>query len=603
MDSELENIIIKEKLEKLPEKPGVYIMQNAQHKVIYVGKAKVLKNRVRSYFNNSSQSIKTKILVSQIDNFNYIVTANEMEALILECNLIKKYAPKYNILLKDGKTYPYLKITLYEDYPRIYLRRHVEQDGSIYFGPFADAHALNITLTLLEKVFKLRTCKRMQSKRPCMRYYIKECMGPCQGYVDSVTYKKMINEAILFLNGKNTKLISDLKDKINKASAELRFEEAIIYKNQIDAIEKIQQEQTVVSSTGDNIDVIGIAESEKLSCVQVLSVREGKLLGQKYFYLQNIPEDSQADRLNDFLKQYYTQTTFIPDEVLVPRNTADTVLLEEFLKKQHKKSVKFSAPQRGKKIDLIKMAQENANIKLYEAVSAETQEREKKASALGELADALGIKSNIVRIECFDISHNQGHQTVASMVVFIDGVPAKKCYKRYKLKTVEGKPDDFMSMKEVISRRYSNGDDIPDLIVIDGGKGQLSSVMESLTELGLAGHVPVVSLAKQFEHIFMPNSSEPIIMDKSSGALHILQNIRDEAHRFAITYHRKLREKRGIRSLLEYVEGIGPAKRVALMEHFKNIAAIKKATIRDLANVRGMSIESAKAVYEFFRRE
>lgn len=603
MGDDLANIIIKEKLEKLPEKPGVYIMQNAQHKVIYVGKAKVLKNRVRSYFKNSAHSIKTKILVSQIDNFNYIVTANEMEALILECNLIKKYSPKYNILLKDGKTYPYLKITLYEDYPRIYLRRHVEQDGSIYFGPFADAHALNITLTLLEKVFKLRTCKRMQNKRPCMCYYIKECLGPCQGYIDSVSYKKIIDEAILFLNGKNSKLINGLKNKITKASDKLRFEEAIVYKSQLDAIEKIQQEQTVVSSSDDNIDVIGLAESEKLSCVQVLSVREGKLLGQKYFYLQNIPEDSQADRLNDFLKQYYVQTTFVPDEVLIPRNTADAMLLEEFLKKQHGKTVKFSMPQRGKKKDLIKMAQENANIKLYEAVSAEMQEQEKRASALDELAAALGIKNNITRIECFDISHNQGHQTVASMVVFIDGAPAKKLYKRYKLKTVEGKPDDFMSMKEVISRRYIKGDDIPDLIVIDGGKGQLSSVMEILTDLGLAGHIPVISLAKQFEHIFVPNSSDPVILDKSSVALHILQNIRNEAHRFAITYHRKLREKRGTRSLLEYIEGIGPAKRVALMDHFKSIAAIKKATVRDLASVHGMSIDTAKAVYDFFRIE
>lgn len=604
LDMDKTGALIKEKLAKLPDKPGVYIMQNAQRKVIYVGKAKVLKNRVRSYFTNqSNHTVKTQILVRQIADFDYIVTSSELEALILECNLIKKYSPKYNILLKDGKTYPYIKITMYEDYPRIFATRRYEQDGSLYFGPFADVAAMHNTLDMLKQTFKLRTCKTMSSGRPCLRYYIKECFAPCQGYIDVESYRQMIENVRLFLNGRNDKLISELKAKISQAAASLNFEQAIIYKEQLQAVKTIQQEQKVITKSDMDMDVIGLADSEHLSCVQVLMVRDGKLVGQKYFYLKNLMEATQEDSLNDFLKQYYTQTTFIPAEIVLAQDTADTQLLSEWLSMQQGRKIKFVSPQRGQKRDLLDMAKENARIKLLEAVSKEQQELQEKQNALAELASALGLDSDLKRIECFDISHNQGQQTVASMVVFIDGIPAKKHYKRYKLKTVEGKPDDFLSMQEVIGRRYREGVDMPDLIVIDGGKGQLSSVMQIMENLGLAGHIPVISLAKQFEHIFTPGCSYPIVLEKNNPALHIMQNIRNEAHRFAITYHRKLRDKKNVSSVLEHIEGVGANKRAALMQHFKNIAAIKQASVAELQQVKGIHKNLAEAIYNFFRRD
>lgn len=604
LDMDNTGALIKEKLSKLPDKPGVYIMQNAQRKVIYVGKAKVLKNRVRSYFtNHGSHSVKTQILVRQIADFDYIVTSSELEALILECNLIKKYSPKYNILLKDGKTYPYIKITWQEDYPRVFATRRYEQDGSLYFGPFADVQAMHNTLDMLKQTFKLRTCRTMSTGRPCLRYYIKECLAPCQGYIDVPAYRQMIENVRLFLNGRNDKLIGELKLKIGQAAASLNFEQAIIYKEQLLAVKTIQQEQKVITKSDMDMDIIGLADSEHLSCVQVLLVRDGKLVGQKYFYLKNLMNDTQADSLNDFLKQYYTQTTFIPSEIVLSQDTADAQLLSEWLSIQQGRKIKFTSPQRGQKRELLDMARENATLKLLEAVSKEQQELQEKRQALLDLAASLGLDSELKRIECFDISHNQGQQTVASMVVFIDGLPAKKYYKRYKLKTVEGKPDDFLSMQEVIGRRYSAGEDMPDLIVIDGGKGQLSSVMQIMQELGLAGHIPVVSLAKQFEHIFLPGNSYPIVLEKNNPALHIMQNIRDEAHRFAITYHRKLRDKKNVSSLLEHIEGVGANKRAALMQHFKSIAAIKQASISELQQVKGIHKNLAGSIHNFFRRD
>lgn len=591
------------KLATLPDRPGVYIMKNTQNKIIYVGKAKILKNRVRSYFNNiEAHNAKTQVLVKQIADFEYIVTASELEALILECNLIKKHSPRYNILLKDDKSYPYIKITIQEEYPRIFVTRRYERDGSLYFGPFGSVYAVHDTLELLKHTFPLRTCKTMATKRPCLRYYIKQCLAPCQGYISPADYRTMIDNVRLFLDGRNEKLLTELKRKIASAAAALNFELAIIYKNQLESVRKIHQEQKVIATADIDMDIIGLAGSADMGCVQLLIVRAGKLVGQSYFYLKNTADVSYSESLNDFLKQYYMQATYIPTEIVMLQDTLDTELLGEYLSLCSTKKVKFVYPQRGQKKELLDMAQENAAVKLADLQKQKQSELQAHQQALESLAAALGITSPLTRLECFDISHNQGQQTVASMTVFINGMPCKKEYKRYKLTTVEGKPDDFLSMQEVIGRRYRNGENPPDLIVIDGGKGQLSSVVAILDQLGL-GVIPVISLAKQFEEIFVPQRSEPIVLSKNNPALHILQNIRNEAHRFAITYHRKLRDKKNVTSILEHIEGIGPNKRAELLKYFKSLEAIKKADPQQLRAVKGITANLAQNIFDFFHHK
>ena len=594
--------IIEEKLQLLPEKPGVYLMKNSQGQIIYVGKAKILKNRVRSYFKQiSGQTTKTQILVKQIVDFDYIVTGNELEALILECNLIKKYAPKYNILLKDDKSYPYIKLTVQEQFPRLYVTRKYERDGAKYFGPFADAQAVYATLALLRKTFKLRTCRTMSTGRACLRFYIKECWAPCQKLITVADYQNLVQQVELFLEGRSEILLQSLKKQIKQASATLDFEQAIVLKQQIQAVDKIRQEQKVISQSNADFDVLGLAQIHTQISVQVLLVRSGKLVGQHLFHLKQVLDSDLQENLLEFLKQYYLKATFIPSEIILPIKLEEEALWTEWFKVQAQQTVKLIRPQRGIKKDLLLMAQENAKIKLEEELAKRENKLIKQYQALEELAQALNLPNYLKRLECFDISHNQGQQTVASMVVFEDGLPAKKYYRRYKLKTVEGKPDDFLSMQEAISRRYRDCDNLPDLLVIDGGKGQLSSVCEILSGLGLH-NLPVISLAKQFEHVFLPNTKYPIIMDKSSPALHILQNIRDEAHRFAITYHRKLRDKRNVTSILEHINGIGATRRKALMQYFKSIEQIKKASVEQLKQAPGINNSSAQLVYDFFHK-
>ena len=594
--------IIEEKLQLLPEKPGVYLMKNSAEQIIYVGKAKILKNRVRSYFKQvSGQTTKTQILVKQIVDFDYIVTANELEALILECNLIKKYAPKYNILLKDDKTYPYIKLTIQEEFPRVYVTRKFERDGAKYFGPFADVQAVYATLALLRKTFKLRTCRLMSTGRACLRFYIKECLAPCQNNIEATTYREIVKEVELFLEGRSELLLSNLKKKIKQASASLDFEQAIILKQQIQAVEKIKQEQKVISQSDADFDVLGLAQIHTQVCVQVLVVRSGKLVGQHLFHLKQVLESDLQENLLEFLKQYYLKATFIPREIILPLLLEEESLWSDWFRLQAQKVVKLTVPKRGIKRDLLEMAQENASIKLQEELSKRENKLIKQTQALEELAMALNIPDYIKRIECFDISHNQGQQTVASMVVFEDGAPAKKHYRRYKLQTVEGKPDDFLSMQEVVSRRYKEADNLPDLLVIDGGKGQLSSVLVILKNLGLDS-MRVISLAKQFEHIFIPGKMYPLVLEENSAALHIIQNIRDEAHRFAITYHRKLRDKRNITSILEHISGVGAIRRKALLQYFKNIENIKAAKVEELQQVAGINRNIAQLVYDFFHK-
>lgn len=593
---------IREKIALLTDKPGVYLMKNSLNKILYVGKAKNLRNRVRSYFaNNDSLSPKTRILVKQIADFEYIVTASELEALILECTLIKKHSPRYNILLKDDKSYPYIKITAQDEYPRILQTRRKDNDNAWYFGPFGSVQAVYEIIDMLKQTFKLRTCKSMAVSRPCLRFYINQCMAPCQKYVTKQEYDSVIGHVKLFLEGRNEKLVVDLKKKIAKLASELKFEAAIIYKNQLLAIEKIQQEQKVISQSKVDMDIIGLSAQGDLSCAQVLSVRAGKLSGQNYFYLKNTQETADEDLLNNFIKQYYLQTTSLPNEIVLTKGTVDIELLEECLSLQAGHKVVFTYPKRGLKKDLLNMAEENAKIKMLELYKKQNKEQEERRIALDELAIALNISLKLERIECFDISHNQGQQTVASMTVFINGVPSRKDYKRYKLKTTEGKPDDFLSMQEVISRRYRHGENPPDLIVIDGGKGQLSSVVLILEQLGLQD-LAVISLAKRLEEVFVPRNSKPIILSKNHKGLHILQNIRDEAHRFAITYHRKLRNKKNITSILEHIEGVGPTKRAELMNTFKSIDAIKRADLKELMQVKGISEDIAKNIKSFFNK-
>lgn len=592
---------IKEKLALLPNKPGVYIMKNVHNEIIYVGKALVLKNRVRSYFQTgSSVTLKVKVMVSQITDLEYIVTANEVEALILESNLIKKYRPHYNILLKDDKSYPYIKLTVQEKYPRVFITRKLIKDGAKYFGPYTSAGAVHQTLKLLKKIFPLRSCQKMDSKRPCLEYHIKRCLAPCAGKVSQEDYLQMVQGVSLFLEGRSDLLLKQLKVLMQQASADMRYEEAASLRDQITSIETIRQQQIAVTIAGD-VDVIGLALDDKGVCVQVFFVRAGKVVGRDHFLLTANQEDDKEAILTAFVQQYYDKVAFVPKEILLPiaLPEAETNVLNEWLSGLKGQKVQLVSPQRGMKKDLLDLANENADILLKEENELRLQKESNELKALDILQQALGIPNYIERMDCFDISHIQGSETVASMVVFRDGKESKKDYRRYKLKTVEGKPDDFKSMQEVVLRRYSKYEDLPDLIIIDGGKGQLSSALEVIRGLGL--EMPVIGLAKRLEEIFQEGISESLLLSKDSPAIHLLQRIRDEAHRFAITYHRKLRSKRNMVSILDNIPGIGESRRKALWQAFGSIQAIKNATIEELSNVDGMNKAVAESIHRYFQ--
>ena len=593
---------IKNALAVLPDKPGVYLMHDAEGKVIYVGKAVVLKNRVRSYFRNlASHTPKVKAMVAKIAEIETIVTSSEVEALILECNLIKKYRPRYNISLKDDKTYPYLKVTLQEDFPRLYMTRRLLRDGSKYYGPYADAGAMHATVKLLRSMFPLRTCRKMNPDRPCLNYHIKRCLAPCAGYVSKEAYGQMIKSVCMVLDGRTTELERDLKQRMQAAAEDYAFEEAARLRDQLQAVERLNESQKAVTNNGGDMDIIGFAQDMTGNCLQIFFVRKGKLIGRDNFFLQDGGE-AQQEVLTAFIKQYYNDATFIPREIVLPQlpEAEEQQLIEAWLSGKAERKVELFVPQRGVKRELLQLANDNALKLLSERLRKGSLSLKNDEQAAEELQQALGLEHSLERMDCFDISHTQGSETVASMVVFRKGSISKKDYRKYKIVSAEGKPDDFKSMQEVVYRRYKDYEDLPNLVVIDGGKGQLSSALEVIRGLGLAD-LPVVGLAKREEEIFIPHQSTSILLDRDSAALHLIQRIRDEAHRFAITFHRKLRGKRNLVSVLDHVEGIGPKRRQALWKAFKTLEAMKAASVEELAAVEGMNTAVAQTLYDFFR--
>ncbi len=595
---------IKKALAVLPEKPGVYLMHDAEGKVIYVGKAVVLKNRVRSYFRNlASHTPKVRAMVAKIAEIETIVTSSEVEALILECNLIKKYRPRYNISLKDDKTYPYLKVTVQEKYPRIYVTRRQIRDGSRYYGPYADTSAMHATVKLLRTMFPLRTCRKMNSDRPCLNYHIKRCLAPCVGYVTVEEYQNMVKSVCMALDGRTAELERDLKQRMQEAADNYAFEEAARIRDQLQAVQRLNESQKAVTNNKGDMDILGLGQDMTGWCMQIFFVRKGKLIGRDNFFLQD-SDDKAAEIVTAFIKQYYNEAVFIPREIVLPYlpETDEQQLIESWLAQKAEHKVELLLPQRGVKKELLKLASDNAVKLLNERLRKGSLSLKNDFQAAEELQRALGLQKPLERMDCFDISHTQGSETVASMVVFRNGSVSKKDYRKYKIVSAEGKPDDFKSMQEVVYRRYKDYEDLPSLVVIDGGKGQLSSALEVINGLGLHD-LPVVGLAKREEEIFKPHQSESILLERDSAALHLIQRIRDEAHRFAITYHRKLRGKRNLVSVLDHVDGIGTKRRQELWKTFKTMEAMRAASVEELAAVEGMNRAAAQTLYDFFRLE
>ena len=590
-----------EKVSHLPTTPGVYLWRDQYNRIIYVGKAINLRNRVRSYVrNDANRAPKVTAMMKRAVDVEIIQTKSEMEALILENTLIKEHKPKYNISLKDDKTYPYVKISVQEDYPRVYMTRRLERDGAKYFGPFTDVTAVHVVLKLIRQHFPLRTCKSMKVERPCLQYHMHYCEAPCFHKISVPDYRKYIDEIIALFEGKPIPLLKEIKEKMETAAEELRFEDAARYRDQLTSIEKIQEKQRMVTQRGD-LDVLGIAVDGQLACVQLLFIRGGRLLGRENYFVQN-EGDSEETIMTDFIKQYYGDTTFIPKELLLPMESSEQHLFKDWFSEMKGQQVDVLVPQRGYKMDMIKMAHENAETFLEERRRQWQYQIDKSGGAVKKLAEVLDLPRLPERMECFDISHTQGSETVASMVVFEGGKPAKKEYRRFKLKTTQGKPDDFKSMAEIMERRYGNETDwpMPDLIIIDGGKGQLNASIPLIRAVGVTD-VPVISLAKRIEEVFVEGQSESIILSHHSPELQLLQQIRDEAHRFAITYHRKLRGKRNLESVLDHIDGIGPKRRKALWAHFNSLEAMKQASIDELAQVDSMNYKTAETLYNFFR--
>jgi excinuclease ABC subunit C len=588
----------------LPDRPGVYLMRDDKGKIIYVGKAVVLKNRVRSYFRNlAAHTPKVKAMVAKIDDIETIVTDNELEALILECNLIKEHRPRYNISLKDDKSYPYLKVTVQEQYPRIYVTRRVIRDGAKYYGPYADAGALHATVKLVRELFPLRNCRKMNPDRPCLQYHIKRCLAPCAGYISSEDYGKMINAVLMLVEGRTNEVVKDLKQRMKEAAEDYNFEEAARLRDQLHAVDRLNEQQKAVTSGGDQ-DAIALASDDTGTCLQIFFVRSGKLVGRDSYFLSAENKETKEEIITAFLKQYYLDATFVPREILLPvlPEKEELDLLTEWLTEKAKRKVELLKPQKGLKYELLKMVAENAEKNLAERLRKGQISLKSEEQAAEDLRLALSLPQTLDRIDCFDISHTQGSETVASMVVFRDGKPSKQDYRRYKIRSTEGKPDDFKSMQEVVYRRYRDIKDLPSLVIIDGGKGQLSSALEVIRGLGLH-ELPVIGLAKREEEIFVEGAHESILLSKDSDALKLIQRIRDEAHRFAITYHRKLRGKRNLVSILDHIEGIGPKRRQALWKHFGSLEAIKAAALEDLAGVEGMNKAIAQKIYDFFRMD
>ncbi|MCL5779500.1 MAG: excinuclease ABC subunit UvrC [Firmicutes bacterium] len=613
---------LSDKIKNIPPRPGVYLYKDADGQVIYVGKAVSLKNRVRSYFQaGAKQAPKVQAMLRRAVDLDYIVTDSEMEALILENNLIKKHRPKYNVLLKDDKTYPYIKVTVQEEFPRVHITRRVVKDGARYFGPFTHVGAVNETLRLLKKIFPLRTCKQREPAprdRPCLNYHIRRCLGPCCNLVERPAYRETVNEVVLFLEGRQEDLMKRLRQRMEQAAENLEFEKAAELRDQLLAVEKIVERQKVVSTDLVDQDVIAMARGFDEACLTVFFIRGGKLIGREQYFLEGTDTLERGEVMATFVQQFYNQTEVVPAEILLSEEIEGAPLIAAWLSELRGSKVNIKVPKRGDKHKLVAMAAQNALLSLEQTQLERQAGRQAVDGALAELMAALGLAEPPRRMECYDISNIQGTETVASMVVFEDGKPAKDQYRRFKIRTVEG-PNDFASMKETLSRRLSRAREeqaqveggelaanrakftrLPDLIIIDGGKGQLSAAREAMLEQGFA-HIPAFGLAKEEELLFAPGRPDPIRLPRESRGLQMLQRLRDEAHRFAATYHRKLRTRRNLKSVLDEIEGIGAVRRRELYQAYKSLEAIKQASVEELAKVPGMNIKAAEAVYRYFR--
>jgi excinuclease ABC subunit C len=596
-------------LRALPAKPGVYLFKDKAGEVIYVGKAANLNSRVRSYFGAPSKlSSKIQRLVSRIQGLEFIVTSSEQEALILECNMIKKYTPRYNVRLKDSKTFPYLKIDINEDWPGVYITRRVQKDGARYFGPFASAGSVRKTLRLIKKIFPFRSCsKRIDGKdrRPCLDYYIHRCLGPCVGAVGKQEYRDLINQVVLFLQGKQELILRELNAKMKAAAQQLQFERAALLRDQIQAIEKVIEGQRIAITLQGEKDVIGLAQNQKQAYVELFSIRNNKLIGQDHFIMEGIQDESLGQIMTSFVKQYYASASYIPPLILLQYAVDEPEVLSEWLEQRRGGKVELQVPQRGAKKKLVDAAGETA-VKGLELAQAKEMKDEVISSGLRELKNRLRLPKMPSRIECYDVSNIQGTLAVSSMVVLEKGWPKPAHYRRFRIKTVAG-ADDYAMIQETLRRRFKRGlagegswAIIPDLVLIDGGKGQLNAALEVRHELGLDS-IPVVSLAKENEEVFMPGDPQPVSMANDSPALHILQRARDEAHRFAISYHQKLRRKEGMASLLDDIPGIGPKRKRALLKEFGSIEAIKEASLEELSQTQGITRALAQKVKEYLK--
>ena len=599
---------IQEHLKQLPSEPGVYLMKDKFNNIIYVGKAKVLKNRVRQYFQSSkNHSSKVKSMVKNIDRFEYIITDSELEALILECNLIKKYKPKYNVLLRDDKTYPYIKVTTNEDFPRVLKVRKVLKDKAKYFGPYTNTTAVNDTLDIIKSIYPIRTCnidieKAIKTNmRPCLNLHIKRCVGPCTGSITKEEYNKMIEEILLFLSGKEEKLINILKEKMSKCAMDFNFEEAAVYRDKIKSLEDMMEKQKIDSSTSDlNQDIIAMARAHDEACVQVFFVRNGKIVGREHFILEGVMDSTRESILGSFVKQFYMEQEYIPKEIIIEDEIEDSFILEEWLSTKKGQKVIIRVPQKGEKKSLIEMVRKNAIEYLEKFSDINKRKYEKSIGALEELKQILNLESIPKRIESFDISNIQGVDSIGSMVVFTNGKKDKKEYRRYKIKTVIG-PNDYDSMAEIVERRLKYGD-FPDLMLLDGGKGQVSSVKKVLDKYNV--EIPLWGMYKDDKHRTkgLISQEKEIELDRTSNLYRFVASIQEEVHNYAISYHRSLRNKSLTKSELDDIQGIGEKRKKALLNHFKDIEAIKNATFEELLEVESMNKSSSESVYEYFRK-
>ncbi len=613
---------IRSQVDTLPRKPGVYLMRDVDSTVIYVGKAIDLRSRVRTYFQPSSwEDGKVRAIASDIADLEFIVTDSELEALILEANLIKQHRPRYNVRLKDDKRYPYIQITWADPFPQVRITRRMEQDGSRYFGPFTSSGAVHQTLDLLRKSFPYLTCNRDitgEDERACLYHDIKLCLGPCVGAVTREEYRAMIKRLAHFLEGRSEKVIVDLETRMNTAADKLEFELAASLRDQLRAVQSIVERQKIVSSAGADQDVVAFAREENDACVQVFFIRGGKLLGREYFVMEGAQDEDEREVMTAFLKQFYEEAAYVPPEVLLPGRIEEALIIEQWLRGKRGAKVTLHVPRRGKKRELVALATENAAETLAALRTQWQADAHKHEQALAELQEALKLETSPVRIECYDISTTQGTEVVGSMVVFVHAVPRKSAYRRFVVRSVQGQ-DDFASMREVLQRRFrrwqmatsdflpSGGGGsrdvkgwakLPDLLIVDGGKGQLSVAVEVLKEFDLFGKVPVAGLAKQREEIFMPGRARPILLPRRSQGLFLVQRVRDEAHRFAITHHRARRRRAGVASQLDGIPGVGPSRRRALLKAFGSLDAIRMASVEQLAAVPGIPRTVALAVKE-----